>query len=215
MAASLSIRGIARELAEYHLELPEPALAQLSTYLELLLRWNRRVNLTGLRQPRAIVRRLFAESLYLTRVLEVRGWLVDIGSGAGFPGLALKLAVPDLRVTLVEARQRKCAFLKETARECGFSAVDVVCDRFEDWVRRWQHETKSDCATTREVSMNKKLLKAMAAILGPGGHVVLSTSCGIADEIRRIPGPFLWKDAKPIPHAGGDVVLVGIAKENI
>jgi len=83
-ATSLSTREIAAELAPFGVELTAPALAQLSTYLELLLRWNRRVNLTGLRQPRLIVRRLFGESLYLSRLVELRGWLVDVGSGPGF-----------------------------------------------------------------------------------------------------------------------------------
>ena len=136
MAAPLSEAEIARELAGFGLQLPPPAMAQLSRYLELLLQWNRRVNLTGLRDPREIVRRLFGESLAISRAVELRGWLVDVGSGAGFPGLALKLVAPDLRVTLVEARQKKCAFLKEVARQCGFAGVDVVAERFEGWVGR-------------------------------------------------------------------------------
>ena len=84
----LSTRDIAAELAPFGVELTGKELEQLSAYLELLLRWNRRVNLTGLRDPRTIVRRLFGESLYLSRIVELRGWLVDVGSGAGFPGLA-------------------------------------------------------------------------------------------------------------------------------
>ncbi|MGH9862105.1 MAG: RsmG family class I SAM-dependent methyltransferase, partial [Candidatus Acidiferrales bacterium] len=96
MAALLSEPEIAAELAAYQVVLPPEGLTQLRSYLDLLLHWNRRVNLTGLREPRDIVRRLFGESLFLTTVVSLRGWLVDVGSGAGFPGLALKLAVPEL-----------------------------------------------------------------------------------------------------------------------
>jgi len=158
-ATSLSTREIAAELAPFGVELSEPALAQLSTYLELLLRWNRRVNLTGLRQPRHIVRRLFGESLYLSRLVELRGWLVDVGSGAGFPGLALKLVAPDLRVTLIEARQRKCAFVKEVVRECGFYAIDVVTERFERWREGRHGQEMVDLITTRAVRTDRKLLE--------------------------------------------------------
>src|SRR3989337_3321707 len=90
----LSTRDIAAELAPFGVELTERGLEQLSLYLELLLRWNRRVNLTGLRQPRTIVRRLFGESLYLSRLAELRGWLVDVGSGAGVPGPAVEPVGP-------------------------------------------------------------------------------------------------------------------------
>lgn len=181
MSPPLSESEIARELADFEIALPPPAMAQLSRYLELLLHWNRRVNLTGLRQPRAIVRRLFAESLYVSRVVELRGWLVDIGSGAGFPGLALKLVAPELRVTLVEARHKKCAFLKEVTRECGFAPVEVVAERFEDWAAR---QTKAaDIITTRAVERDAKLLAAIRQLLGPGGHAVFFTTAKLAKRL--------------------------------
>ena len=211
-ATSLSTREIAAELSPFGVELTEPALAQLSTYLELLLRWNRRVNLTGLRQPRHIVRRLFGESLYLSRLVELRGWLVDVGSGAGFPGLALKLVAPDLRVTLIEARQRKGAFLKEVARACGFYAIDVVTERFEEWAERQAGDEKADFITTRAVIVDKKLLERVGNLLAESGRAALFTTSDRARSIQAQVSCFVWQKSFRVPSVQNSVVLIGIKK---
>lgn len=209
MAAPLSPSEIARELADYRVSLTEPPLDQLSCYLELLLRWNQRMNLTGIRQPRAIVRQLFGESLFLGQVLELRGWLVDIGAGAGFPGLALKLVAPALQVTLVEARQKKCAFLREVARECAFYGVDVVPERFESWVVGRPGEIRPNLITTREVGVDKRLLSRLAAALAQDGKVALLTNARLVDTICGHGETWCWSSPIPIPHTDERVVLVG------
>ncbi|HXE74877.1 MAG TPA: 16S rRNA (guanine(527)-N(7))-methyltransferase RsmG [Candidatus Xenobia bacterium] len=198
MPALLSEKEIARELADYNVALPPTALPKLSLYLELLLRWNCKVNLTGLKDPRTIVRRLFAESLYAVNVVELTGWLVDIGSGAGFPGLALKLAAPDLRVTLIEARQKKCAFLKEVARQCQFTNVEVVADRFEHWARRRAGSEQANLITTRAVVVSAELLHTTAMCLLPGGKLLVFTTPELARKIRKT-ADFEWIPFKPSP----------------
>ncbi|MEE9233994.1 MAG: 16S rRNA (guanine(527)-N(7))-methyltransferase RsmG [Candidatus Acidoferrales bacterium] len=208
MAVPLSSREIARELAEYRVELPQPAMAQLSAYLELLLRWNRRINLTGLRDPHAILRRLFGESLYLSRVVELRGWLVDIGSGAGFPGLALKLVAPGLRVTLIESRRRKCAFLKEVVRECAFSEVDVVGGRFESWLQGPGGRRKADLITTRAVIVDPRLLEQIQQLLSPSGRAVFLTTAALAGQIRGLSSAWSWEEW-PVPPDKRTIALVG------
>lgn len=209
MATSLSTDEIARELADYGVELSELRLEQLSAYLELLLHWNRRVNLTAIREPREIVRRLFGESLYLAEVLDLKGWLVDVGSGAGFPGLALKLAVPDLRVTLIESRKRKCAFLKEVARNCQLPYVDVVGERFEAWASASGRERGPDYVTTRAVQGRKKLLASMRELLEPGGKSVFLTTPELAARIQKAGIGWKWQVQLSVPHASGTVILIG------
>lgn len=207
MAAPLSPSQIARELADYQVTLTEPALEQLSCYLEFLLRWNQRMNLTGIRQPRAIVRQLFGESLFLAQVLDLRGWLVDIGSGAGFPGLALKLATPALQVTLIEARRKKCAFLREVVRECRFYGVDVVCERFEAWLVGLSGEIRPGIITTRAVGVDRRLLEGMGACVSPGGRVALLTSAALVESILQMGRRLRWDPPIPVPHSRDHVVL--------
>ena len=97
-------------------------------YLELLLRWNKKINLTGIRDWESCVTRHFGESLYLGRWVGLSGRLLDIGSGAGFPGLSLKIIFPDLSVTLLEPVAKE-GFLKEVARVCGMNLVEVRGER--------------------------------------------------------------------------------------
>jgi len=204
--AALSESDIARELVPFEVELSAPVLSQLRCYLELLLRWNERINLTGIRDAKTIVRRLFGESLSIARAVELRGCLVDVGSGAGFPGLALKLVAPELRVTLIEARQKKCAFLKEVARQCGFSGVAVVAERFEDWAAKAR--LSASLITTRAVVMDSRRLGAMKKLLVPGGKIVLLTTQELSHKIQSEHNEWRWSSFETSPMSKS-VILVG------
>ena len=90
--------------------------SQLAVYLELILKWNARTNLTAIRSPDEIVRRHFGESLFVGTRLGRCGTLLDFGSGAGFPGIPIQLMRPDVAVTLAESQGKKAAFLREAVR---------------------------------------------------------------------------------------------------
>jgi 16S rRNA (guanine527-N7)-methyltransferase len=115
--------------------LPPALLRQLEIYLDLLLRWNAKMNLTAIRDPEAIIRRHFGESLFVARQLPPpnvpRGTLLDHGSGAGFPGLPIALARPEFAVTLSESQQKKASFLREVIRATGAANVQVHAGRTE------------------------------------------------------------------------------------
>ena len=125
---------VRRLLEPFGIDLSADQTSQLVAYLELLLRWNKKINLTGIRDGESCVSRHFGESLYLGRWVRLNGRLLDIGSGAGFPGLSLKIIFPDLSVTLLEPVAKKRAFLKEVARVCGMDLVEVRGERLEDFV---------------------------------------------------------------------------------
>jgi 16S rRNA (guanine527-N7)-methyltransferase len=114
---TLSESAIAALLAPYLPEIPSTLLPQLSSYLDLLLKWNARTNLTAIREPEEIVRRHFGESLFAARHLDLdTPTLLDFGSGAGFPGLPIALLRPDVKVTLAESQNKKATFLREAVR---------------------------------------------------------------------------------------------------
>jgi 16S rRNA (guanine527-N7)-methyltransferase len=138
---------IAALLAPYLPTIPEKLLLQLSVYLDLLVKWNARTNLTAIRDPEEIVRRHFGESLFAGQHLgpEVKT-LLDFGSGAGFPGLPIALLRPEIAVTLAESQNKKSTFLREVARTLGL--------RIEIWPNRVETmpETRQfDCVTLRAV----------------------------------------------------------------
>jgi 16S rRNA (guanine527-N7)-methyltransferase len=114
---TLSESAIAALLAPYlTTEAPAHLYAQLSTYLDLLLKWNARTNLTAIRDPEEIICRHFGESLFAAQHLGPCDTLLDLGSGAGFPGLPIALFHPEIHVTLAESQNKKATFLREVVR---------------------------------------------------------------------------------------------------
>lgn len=141
------------------------------TYLQELQTWNARVNLTGLKSDQEIVIKGFLDSLAVLPFLKDAPSLADLGSGAGFPGLALKLARPDTALTLVESRGKKAAFLEYLAALLGLSGVEVVQARLtprlaQEWGPRFA------AVTSRAAFSLEKFLTLAAPLLLSGGRVL-------------------------------------------
>ena len=122
--------GETQEQQERELREHPGLLSQLSSYLNLLVQWNSRTNLTSIRDPRAMVPRHFGESLFLARHLQSEGSVLDLGSGAGFPGIPIQLWHPSLKVTLAESQGKKASFLREAVRRLSL-ATEVWAERVE------------------------------------------------------------------------------------
>lgn len=118
-------------LDELDLDIPEGQFAKLCGHFRLLERWNRRINLTAVRDPAEAARRHYGESAFLHRELPEAASLVDVGSGAGFPGLPVAVLRPEAEVTLLEATGKKAAFLREASRD--LPNVTVQASRLADW----------------------------------------------------------------------------------
>jgi len=149
-------------------------LQQLTNYLDLLLRWNARMNLTAVRDPEQIVARHFGESLFAARHLySVPGTqnsqLLDLGSGAGFPGLPIKIWAPDLHVTLLESNQRKSTFLREVIRSLELSSIEVVTTRAEDFKISATDDSKLSATETDDDSnLSTAEDPYLSKVVGPG-----------------------------------------------
>ena len=184
---ALSESAIADLLTPYLPETPATLLPQLSTYLDLLLKWNARTNLTAIRDPEEIVRRHFGESLFAGRHLDPDPQtLLDFGSGAGFPGLPIALLRPDIQVTLAESQNKKATFLREAVRTLNLPNVEVWSDRVEAMPPTRQFHT----VTLRAVDNMEAALPIATARIVPGGQLVLLTTAGrTLPEGRTIPLP--------------------------
>ncbi len=199
--------GKVRELlGPFGLELTSRQLSQLLAYLDLLLRWNRRINLTAIRSAEGCVERHFGESLYLARWVKLEGRLLDIGSGAGFPGLALKIPFPELSVTLLEPNAKKRTFLKEVARACGMESVEVRPERLEEFA---SSQEAFDAASTRAVGHVERLVPLAARCLSPGGLLCVWTSKSQSVELRQLRVPISWGSPLSVPLAREREIWVG------
>jgi 16S rRNA (guanine527-N7)-methyltransferase len=158
-------------LAELGLDLAPAVLEQLQLYREELKLWNARINLTGLKTDRDIVIKHFLDSLAVLPFLEAAASLVDLGSGAGFPGLVLKLARPPMALCLVEARQKKAAFLEYLVSRLRLTGVAVVQTHLSPArARQWQ--PKVEAVVSRATFVLPRFLELAAPLLAPGGLVL-------------------------------------------
>jgi 16S rRNA (guanine527-N7)-methyltransferase len=161
---------------------------QFSRYAELIHLWSRTHNLTGLRSPEAIVRGLFEDSLLFLPLLPAGATrVVDIGAGAGIPGVPLHLVDPGRAVVLIEARQKRVSFLRTVKRELGFDdRIAVVEGRAERIVAEGLYAACADVVVARSVGPPAEVMAIAARYLKPGGLFI--ASAGPASGIHTSEG---------------------------
>ena len=172
----------------------ESVYVGLSKYLALLLRWNQRTNLTAIREPEAIVKRHFGESLFagcvLAEPLKAGSEILDLGSGAGFPGLPIQLLLPQVRVTLAESQGKKVAFLREAVR-----TLKLTTEVWDGRVESMGAERRFDAVTLRAVDRIDDMTRVGIGRLLPGGVLLRLTTEPAEDA-----------ETSPIPGSGGSFV---------
>ncbi|MBK8984766.1 MAG: 16S rRNA (guanine(527)-N(7))-methyltransferase RsmG [Chloroflexi bacterium] len=175
---------LAAQAAAWGRPLTAVQLAQFACYLALLLEWNERLNLTAVRQPEAIQQRHFLDSLTCALVTgDLNGRvLIDVGTGAGFPGLPLKILYPELQLTLVESVAKKTDFLLVVAAELGFDDVVVLVERAENLGQMGDHREQYDWAVARAVAEMRVLAEYLLPLCRVGGHMLAQKGEAAAAE---------------------------------
>lgn len=187
-------------------QLSEAQLDQVSTHLALLLKWNARINLTAISDPEEIITRHFGESLFAARLLftpDSRESAIDIGSGAGFPGLPLKIWSANLELTLVESNQKKAVFLKEVIRSLHLTGTIVRTGRAEEL------KLQANVVCLRAVERFEAILPVARRLVSRGGRIALLIGNSQADRARSFLADVRWQPAAPIPSSASRLLLVG------
>jgi 16S rRNA (guanine527-N7)-methyltransferase len=202
----MSSHEIIEALSPFYSSPNEDQIDKIRTYMSLLLKWNRSVSLTSITDPVEIVARHFGESMFGSKLLPVENCrLVDIGTGAGFPGVALKIVVPTMNLTLIESNKKKCAFLSEVVRSLNLTDVEIRPERFEQ-IR--PEEISANIITSRAVGEFKQLLRWSTQALVRRGHLVLWVGSEDSTRIARTPG-WTWLPAVHIPDSQRRFILAG------
>ncbi len=165
------------------LEVPAPLKASLLAYYDLLIRWNRKINLTSLSDPDRAIDRLLLEPVAAGPHLPRKARLMDLGSGGGSPAIPLALATEVSELVMVESRGRKAAFLREAARQLGLPAT-VESVRFEDASLASKYQALIDIVSIRAVRLDADTLRVARGFAVPGGLLALfvSDSAAIPQE---------------------------------
>ncbi len=188
-------------------------LRDISTYIDLLIRWNSHINLTSIREPEEIVTRHFGESLFAARHLFPEptrqrplpeAQVIDVGSGPGFPGLPVKIWAPRLRLTLIESNHKKVAFLRELVRTLTLSDVNVFAGRAEDYPSQ---AVRGDVVMLRAVERFESVLPTSVGLLNPGGRLAILIGQAQIDMARTL--PLRWEAPVRIPLSSQRFMVIG------
>ncbi len=172
------------------LTLAPAQLQQFAQYRALLLDWNQRVNLTAITEPQEVLTRHFLDSLACLFAIpqpeqRKRLRLLDVGSGAGFPGLPLQIAFPDWQVTLLEATGKKVRFLEAVIASLGLTNARTIQGRAEDLAHDPQHRARYDLVTARGLAALPTLLEYCLPFCHPGGLVIAAKKGAISAEMAQ------------------------------
>ena len=189
-------------------------LHHISTYIDILLRWNTRINLTAIRDEEQIVTRHFGESLFAARHLfPIEGAgdhrealapeVADVGAGAGFPGLPIKLWSPQISLTLIESNHKKAAFLREVTRALTLTNVNIQTVRAESL------HAIFNVVTLRAVERFETILPTAASLVSPGGRLALLIGSEQVSQAGTLLPSLHWRSPVPIPLSQSRIVAIG------
>ena len=197
---------VEKALREFQVELTPAQVTSVQRYVAMLLAWNEKVNLTAIHDPLEVLYRHFCESMYAAAAVPLQaGRLADVGSGGGFPGLALKIARPELQVFLIESNVKKATFLAEVVRDLGLSDARVLVSQYEEL---GEEVAPLDFVCSRALGEFDKFLAWAHSDRIAANRAILWVGARDIDGIRKITG-WGWKDPIPIPRSLQRILLVG------
>lgn len=183
------IAALVHEAVALGVSLSDSALARFQLYIDTLLLWRNRLSLTAAATPAAIVRSHIVDSLSLCRFIRPAMRVVDLGSGAGFPGIPLAIVCEDAQVSLVEARRKKANFLREIIRKLQLTNAEVIEERAEQLAEAW------DIVVSRAVWRLPSFLDVSEHLLRPGGIAIAMKGPRASAESLSYHGPLVPSDA--------------------
>lgn len=184
--AKIDTNLLAAGAREFDLDLTPAQLQHFSRYADLLIEWNLRFNLTSIVEPRDIVTKHFLDSLSAARSIPAGPIkLIDVGAGAGLPGLPIKLVRPDVTLTLLEATRKKCDFLRAVVDDLQLTEVIVVNGRAEEAGRLVEHREQYDIAMARGVAAMPTLIEYLLPFVQVGGIAIAQKSKEVLNDVQH------------------------------
>ena len=152
----MDINVFKEELEKYlnaiSIKLEEKQIKQFYDYMNLLIEWNKKINLTAIIEPKEIILKHFVDSLTVSKYINEKSTLIDVGTGAGFPGIPLKILRNDIKITLVDSLNKRIKFLDEVIEKLNLDGIKTVHGRAEEIGRNREYREKFDYATSRAVA---------------------------------------------------------------
>lgn len=175
-----------KDLSDLNIDITEKQIRHYLIYYEMLTEWNKVMNLTAITEYEDVMKKHFVDSLSLVKACDLSGNLsvIDIGTGAGFPGLALKISFPDLNVFLLDSLNKRVCFLNEVIEKLGLQGIETVHGRAEDYAKQDKYRERFDLCVSRAVANLSTLSEYCLPFVKVGGSFVSYKSEKVSEELR-------------------------------
>lgn len=165
--------------------LNEEQIEKFYKYMNLLIEWNKKINLTAIIEPKEIILKHFIDSLTINKYIKDNSKIADVGTGAGFPGIPLKIIRPDIQLVLVDSLNKRINFLNEVIEQLNLKNIETIHIRIEEFGQNTKYREKFDYSTARAVANLSTLSEYLLPIVKVGGQVICMKGSNIQDEINQ------------------------------
>ena len=176
-----------QKLGELGIKQDQNQLERFHKFYQLLIEWNKVMNLTGITEYEDVVEKHFVDSLSIIKAIDLSGihTVIDVGTGAGFPGIPLKIAFPHLRVVLLDSLNKRIKFLDEVIFQLGLTEIRTIHGRAEEYARKEEYREQFDLCVSRAVANLSTLSEYCLPYIQVGGIFVPYKSGEIDDEVEQ------------------------------
>ena len=185
----MDIKEFKEEIEKYlnvlKIELEEKQIKQLYEYMNLLIEWNKNINLTAIVEPKEIILKHFVDSLTISKYITKNSNLIDIGTGAGFPGIPLKILRNDIDITLVDSLNKRIKFLEEVIEKINLNNIKAVHGRAEEIGKNTNYRETFDYATSRAVANIATLSEYLIPLIKKNGKCIYMKGPDLEEELEK------------------------------
>ena len=171
-------------LKEINIQLSTEQIEQLYTYMELLLEWNEKINLTAITEPEEIIVKHYVDSLTIAKEIPENSKIVDMGTGAGFPGIPLKIYRKDIEIVLVDSLNKRINFLNEVIHNLQLKKIETIHSRAEEFGKNKKYREQFDIATSRAVANLSTLSEYLIPLLKKNGKMIAMKGSDTKEELK-------------------------------
>lgn len=172
-------------LNELQIKLNEKQKEQFFKYMNMLIEWNEKINLTAIIEPKEVILKHFVDSVTISKYIEKNSYIADVGTGAGFPGIPLKILREDLNVVLVDSLNKRIKYLGEVIKELGLNDIKTIHSRAEDFGQNKEYREKFDIVTSRAVANLATLSEYLVPLAKVDGKCLCMKGPEIEEEVNN------------------------------